>query len=98
MDWFLARVSMRYHHDNCPDHALLALGKVTQASLVAQKHEDNKGLCQHDGGDVRTSLTEAGNFFLEVANDATYEGAPRAEWKTSPSIPRRTARRARRSR
>jgi|GEM_PF-1144426 len=81
VDWFLARVSMRYHHDNCPDHELLGVGKVTQAALVAQSHADAKSLCRHDDGDIRKS-TASDLFFLEVANDATYKGAPRAEWKT----------------
>lgn len=81
VDWYLARVSMRYNHPGCPDHELLAVGKVTQAALGAQSHSDNKALCQHDGGDVRKSATSEA-FFLEVANDATYKGAPRSDWKT----------------
>lgn len=81
VDWYLARVSMRYNHPGCPDHELLAVGKVTQAALGAQSHSDNKALCQHDGGDVRKS-TASEAFFLEVANDATYKGAPRTDWKT----------------
>ncbi|MBX3185449.1 MAG: Vps62-related protein [Labilithrix sp.] len=80
VDWYLARVTMRYNHDKCPDHEILGLGKVTQAALVAQSHRDNKALCQHDAGDVRKS-TSSDLFFLEVQNHATYKGAPRAEWK-----------------
>jgi hypothetical protein len=81
VDWYLARVSMRYNHPNCPDHELLALGHVTQAALGAQSHPDDKGFCQHDGNDVRKSGGDEG-FFIQVANHATYAGAPRAEWKT----------------
>lgn len=81
VDWYLARVSMRYNHPNCPDHELLALGKVTQAALGTQSHDDDKAFCQHDGNDIRKSTTDEG-FFLEVANSATYQGAPRSEWKT----------------
>lgn len=80
VDWYLARVSMRYNHPSCPDHELLALGKVTQAALGAQSHADDKALCLHDGSDVRTSTT-SDSFFLEVASSATYKGAPRADWK-----------------
>lgn len=81
VDWYLARVSMRFNHPSCPDHELLALGKVTQAALGAQSHADDKAFCQHDGNDIRKSTADEG-FFLEVGNSATYKGAPRAEWKT----------------
>lgn len=81
VDWYLARVSLRFHHDDCPDHEVLALGKVTQASLVAQEHEDNKSLCRHDSSKKATTAT-SDRFFLEVADHAAYAGAPRAEWKT----------------
>jgi hypothetical protein len=59
VDWYLARVSMRYNHPNCPDHELLALGKVTQAALGAQSHPDDKAFCQHDGGDHHAPETHA---------------------------------------
>jgi hypothetical protein len=72
---------MRFHHDNCPDHQVLALGKVTQTSLVAQEHEDNQSLCRHDSSKKVTSTTSEG-FFLEVVDHAAYAGSPRAEWKT----------------
>lgn len=81
VDWYLARVSMRFHHNNCPDHELLPKGKVTQAALIAQSHADNKSLCRHDDGKIAKSTTSE-SFFLEVADSATYAGAPRAEWKT----------------
>ncbi|MEA2750269.1 MAG: hypothetical protein QOI41_4412 [Myxococcales bacterium] len=81
VDWYLSRVSMRYNHPNCPDHEILALGKVTQAALGVQSHPDDKSFCQHDGSDVRKSGSDEG-FFIQVANHATYDGAPRSEWKT----------------
>lgn len=81
VDWYLARVSMRYNHPSCPDHELLALGKVTQAALGAQSHADDKAFCVHDGSASRSSAS-SDSFFLEVASSATYKGAPRAEWKT----------------
>jgi hypothetical protein len=81
VDWYLARVSMRFNHNNCPDHELLAKGKVTQQTLIAQTHNENKSLCRHDDGKKVTSTAHEG-FFLEVADEATYKGADRKEWKT----------------
>jgi hypothetical protein len=81
VDWYLARVSMRFNHPSCPDHGLLGVGQVTQAALGVQNHADDKAFCQHDGNDIRKSTTSE-SFFLEVANSATYKGAPRNEWKT----------------
>lgn len=81
VDWYLARATLRYKHTACPDHEILGLGKVTQESLVAQKHEDNKSFCRHDEGDVRTAAKDE-NFFLRIENEATRKGAPRSEWKT----------------
>jgi len=81
VDWYLARVRMRFHHDNCPDHELVDQGKLTQALLVAQHHDQNGSLCRHDDAKSVAS-TASESFFLEVMSDATYKGAPRNEWKT----------------
>lgn len=81
VDWYLARVRLRFHHDNCADHGLIDTGKVTQQVLVAQKHEENGSLCRHDDNKLVTS-TASESFFLEVADHETYKGAPRSEWKT----------------
>lgn len=81
VDWYLPHVRLRFHHDGCPDHELLATGQVTQAALVAQSHPANRSLCRHDDAKVVTS-TASGDYFLEVTNEAAYAGAPRAEWIT----------------
>lgn len=82
VDWYLGRVSMRFHHDNCKDHEVLPLGSVTQAALVEQRHPLNGSLCRHDDAKVVDSRTSE-LFFLEIASpDETYLGAPRSEWKT----------------
>jgi hypothetical protein len=80
VDWYLARVSMRFHHEHCPDHELLPTGKVTQAALVAQTHQSTNFLCGHDGPQLKSTADE--RFFLEVTDHETYKGSPRAEWKT----------------
>ena len=81
VDWYLSRVTLRFQHDNCPDHEVLGLGKVTQASLVAQRHPANKSLCRHDDAKIESS-TASEEFFLQAADSATYAGAPRSEWRT----------------
>jgi hypothetical protein len=82
VDWYLERVTMRFHHSGCPDHELLGPGLVTQATLVAQSHPEAGLLfCTHDSGRIATS-TASDRFFLEVTDHTSYAGAPRAEWKT----------------
>jgi hypothetical protein len=81
VDWYLGRVRMRFHHNNCPDHPLLDLGQVNQATLIAQTHMDNKALCAHDSTKV-VNATNSESFFLEIMDTATYNGAPPSEWRT----------------
>ena len=81
VDWYLARVTLRYNHDNCPDHEIYPVGKVTQANLVAATHEDNGSFCRHDSGKKVAATTHEG-FFLEIGSEETRKGAPRADWKT----------------
>lgn len=81
VDWYLARVTLRYNHNNCPDHEIFPVGKVTQANLVAATHEDNGSLCRHDGGKKVAATTHEG-FFLEIGDEATRKGSPRTDWKT----------------
>lgn len=80
VDWYLARVSMRYDHSGCPDHEVLPVGKVTQAALGTETHPDDKSFCRHDEGDIRHT-TSSENFFLRIADAETRAGAPRSEWK-----------------
>jgi hypothetical protein len=81
VDWYLARVRMRYHHRGCPDHEVLGLGAVNQTSLIAQEHRDNGSFCRHSDEQIRRSQTSE-NFFLEVVDPKTYEGAPKNEWRS----------------
>lgn len=81
VDWFLARVSLRFAHPDCASHEVLGLGKVTQTTLVAASHASNGAGCAHDAAKVAKS-TASDAFYLDIANDTTRSGAPRAEWKT----------------
>lgn len=81
VDWFLARVSLRFAHPDCASHELLGLGKVTQAALAAATHTSNGTGCAHDAAKVAKS-TASDAFYLDIASDTTQKGAPRADWKT----------------
>jgi hypothetical protein len=80
VDWFLARSTLRYDHSHCLDHEVLGLGKVTQANLATQTHQDTNLLCRHSGAAKKD--TDTLNFFLRVADSKTYAGASRDQWKT----------------
>jgi hypothetical protein len=81
VDWYLDRVTMRFHHAACPDHQILPLGSVTQEALVTQTHPENRSFCRHDDNFIVRS-SEDDSFFLEVIDPATYAGAPRELWRT----------------
>lgn len=87
VDWYLARVVMRFHHNNCGDDAILGLGKVTQDNLNRQRHNTKKGvsgLCRHSGTAIRSGVgpwNENEHFFLQAASDATHKGSSNpADW------------------
>jgi hypothetical protein len=87
VEWYLERVHMRFHHDNCPDHEVLARGAVTTDSIHAQQHYTSGSLCSHANGpaDLRHSNQRATEFFLQAVDDeATHPGIPparMAEWE-----------------
>lgn len=87
VDWYLARVVMRFHHNNCGDDAILGVGQVNQQTLVGQRHNVKKGvsgLCRH--GSRRISSRSGpydGNehFFLQASSDTTHAGSSNpADW------------------
>lgn len=89
--WYLERVHLRFDHAGCPDDELLAIGKVTRAALIDQRHyttASGTGLCKHnDGaGDLRESTKLAKEFFLQaVDDDAVHPGISPSkmdQWQT----------------
>ncbi|NEW04864.1 Vps62-related protein [Paenibacillus sp. SYP-B3998] len=74
IDWYLQRVSMRFHHDGgCSDDQILALGSVTQTNLSQQAHQTKNWVCSHSGDNVlssqaRNTRADEG-FFLQPPND-----------------------------
>lgn len=80
VDWYLARVHMRFNHSGCPDCQVLALGTSTQSNLSTRSHQTKNWLCSH------TSTTYASNqshkeFFLQPPDDAVHSGAPSSDWR-----------------
>ena len=87
VDWYLARVRMSFHHNNCSDDGILAAGAVTQTTLLAQQHAAKSGLsgfCRHNSTLIRSRRgpwSENEHFFLQAANDATHAGSSNpADW------------------
>jgi len=42
VDWYLARTTLRFHHNDCSDDQVLGLGAVNQSSLIAQSTGRNR--------------------------------------------------------
>lgn len=88
VDWYLARVHMRFEHDDCSDCQVLGVGAVTQDSMWNQRHRGKNWRCAHKGAWHDSALRT--NYFLQPPNDATHDGAPQAEWKAYDHV-RRTS-------
>ncbi|CAH1232357.1 hypothetical protein PAECIP111891_06999 [Paenibacillus allorhizoplanae] len=87
VDWYLQRVTMRFHHDGgCSDDQILALGSVTQANMFTQSHSTKNFLCSHNSDNImsnqaRDTYHDEG-FFLQPPDDATHLGATNSSnWK-----------------
>ena len=79
VDWYLARVHMRFEHDDCGDCQVLGVGAITQDNMWQQSHRGKNWRCAHKGS--WHDSTEPTNFFLQPPNDATHNGAPASEWR-----------------
>jgi hypothetical protein len=90
VDWYLGKVSMRFTHDHCPDHQVLAEGKATQANLSRQKHPTDNFFCFHTGT-VYASSDAHGEFFLQPSDDAVHDGlADPSEWRMYAHVKKST--------
>jgi len=68
VDWYLARTTLRFHHNNCSDDEVLALGAVTQSSLINQAHSPKEGFwdgCDHKNWVIQSTYDR---FFDEDQN------------------------------
>lgn len=85
VDWYLARVHMRFTHDGCSDCQILDVGSVNQTSITNRTHNDKNWLCSHTST-VRysygTDWNDSEHFFLQPPDDAVHNGSSNpADWK-----------------
>lgn len=78
--WYLPQVHMRFNHNNCPDHEIIALGKVTIDNLSKQNHQNTGTLCGHSGDPLLSNAKHL-EFFLQPPDDKVHDGAPPADWR-----------------
>ncbi|MCA9840172.1 MAG: peptidoglycan-binding protein [Trueperaceae bacterium] len=83
VSWYLSYSSMRFSHNNCPDHEVLALGRLTGTNLDDQSHSINKSLCRHDYPVYSNSYVGGGEstFFLELQNSARGGSSAKGNWR-----------------
>lgn len=86
VDWYLARVHMRFHHDDCSDCQIMNVGTITQKNMWQQTHRGKNWRCAHKG--ANHDSTEPTNFFLQPPNDGVHAGAPQAEWRAYDHVRR----------
>jgi hypothetical protein len=79
VDWYLARVHMRFEHSGCSDCQVLNVGAVTQQNLAAQKHRGKNWRCSHN--DSGSASTSSRKFFLQPPDDDVHKGAPASDWR-----------------
>ena len=65
VDAYLAKSSLRFGHEHCADHDVLAAGEVTQASLSEQTHATTDFFCDHTST-IERSRDEHREFFLHA--------------------------------
>lgn len=89
VDWYLDNTALRFHHDNCPDHEILAQGSVNATNLVTQRHQRASSWvgCSHSGDWYSSgggAYSTDNRFFLEPQNpDAVRPGLRDPSlWKT----------------
>lgn len=94
VDWYLSRVHMRFTHDGCPDCAILAVGSVTQSSMINRSHTEKNWLCSHTSTtrySYGTDWNENETFFLQPPDDAVHNGSSNsADWKVYGHVYRNT--------
>ena len=86
VDWYLARVHMRFEHDDCSDCQVLGVGAITQDNMWQQSHRGKNWRCAHKGN-WHASENQT-NFFLQPPNDSTHNGSAPNEWRAYDHVRR----------
>ncbi|MFE8599619.1 Vps62-related protein [Archangium violaceum] len=80
VDWYLARVHMRFDHSGCPDCEVLALATPTQSNLSTQSHKTKGTFCTHTST-VYASNASRKEFFLQPPDDNVHKGTTSSGWR-----------------
>lgn len=86
VDWYLARVHMRFEHSGCSDCQVLGVGAVTQDNLASQSHRGKNWRCAHKDGPSFSSASA--KFFLQPPDDGVHKGAPQSAWRAYVHVKR----------
>jgi hypothetical protein len=86
VDWYLARVHMRFEHDDCGDCQILNVGAITQDNMWQQSHRGKNWRCAHKGSwNYSENPT---HYFLQPPNDDVHAGAPQSQWRAYDHVRR----------
>jgi hypothetical protein len=83
VDWYLARVRMRFHQVGCPDDQLLNRGYVTQSNIYQQRERrrDRYWFCTKSGSYLYSKDSHP-EFFLQPPSDSVHAGSSSSsQWK-----------------
>jgi hypothetical protein len=86
VDWYLARVHMRFEHDDCGDCQILNVGAITQDNMWQQSHRGKNWRCAHKGNWHHSENQT--NYFLQPPNDDVHAGAPQSQWRAYDHVRR----------
>lgn len=79
-EWFMTNSRMRFNHNNCKDHDVIAKGSVNANNIATQTHQGNKSFCRHDSGNIHHSMY-SDYFFLDLENSQQSTRLHTSQWK-----------------
>jgi hypothetical protein len=86
VDWYLARVTMRFNHVSCEDCEILAPYAVTLGGLISKHHKEKTDwpICSHNdtiqySWNTTPSSSDTTDFFLEIVEDGNKEATRRGD-------------------
>lgn len=86
VDWYLARVTMRFNHVTCEDCEMLAPYAVTLGGLISKQHKEKTRwpVCSHNdtiqySRNTTPDPSDQTDFFLQIPNDVNEETTRRGD-------------------